>query len=128
MQRWVDKAEGFTFVDIDRVRNPDTGDVEEWADKLIREMDTYTEVSPSGKGFRLVARATLERDYHKDPDQIEIYSGNISKLMAMTGNVFEFFATIHDRQSETTALLARCEKREWNQGSSADRRYSPTPG
>ena len=114
MQRWVDKAEGFTYVDIDRVRNTETGEVEPWAEKLISELNTYTEISPSGKGFRIVARATLERDYHKDPDQVEIYSGNINKLMAMTGNVYGFYAAIQDRQSEVSALLARCENRQYN--------------
>lgn len=114
VQRWVDPAEGFTYVDIDRVRNPETGDVEEWAQTLIGELNTYCEISPSGKGFRVVARAKLPRDYHKDPDQIEIYSGNINKLMAMTGNVHDFHIAIEDRQAELDALLARCESRKFN--------------
>jgi hypothetical protein len=126
VQRWVEKSEGFTFIDLDRVRNPETGDIEPWAQQLILDLNTYCEISPSGKGFRLVARATLERDFHKDPDQIEIYSGNISKLMAMTGNLYTF-AGIEDRQSECDQLLARCEKREYNKETPLADDESPLP-
>src|SRR5438128_1227785 len=76
MQRLVDKAEGFVYVDIDKVRNPETREVQEWATALIEELDTYCEISASGKGFHLVARGTLPEDHHVDPDQVEIYSGN----------------------------------------------------
>ena len=113
VQRWIDPAEDFTFVDLDRVRNPDTGDVEPWAQTLIAELNTYCEISASGKGFHIVARGKLERDYHKDPDQVEIYSGHTNKLIAVTGNTYNF-ASIEDWQSELDALLARVEKREFN--------------
>lgn len=114
-QRWVDKSEGFTYVDLDRVRNPETAEIQEWALNLIRELDTYCEVSASGKGFHLVLRATLPRDYHKDPDQVEIYSGNIpNKLVALTGEVYSFCLEIKDRQEQADSLLKRAEAREFN--------------
>lgn len=114
-QRWVDKAEGYTYVDIDRVRDPETGEVQEWAQELIRELDTYCEISASGKGFHLVMRATLPRDFHKDPDQVEIYSGNIpNKLIALTGDADLPYLAIKDRQATAESLLRRAEDRQFN--------------
>lgn len=39
--------------DLDDVRDPDTGDLEAWADDVLDDVPTYAEVSPSGTGLRL---------------------------------------------------------------------------
>ena len=107
-QRFVDKAEGFVYVDLDKVRNADSGEVEPWASELIDELDSYTEVSASGKGFHIVCRGTLPEDFHLDPNPVEIYSGNIpNKLMAMTGDVYDLHTAIADRQEKVEQLLKR---------------------
>lgn len=109
-QRYVDKAEGFVYIDIDKVRNPDSGEIEKWAADLIDEIDSYTEISASGKGFHIVCRGTLAEDFHLDPNQVEIYSGNIpNKLMAMTGDLYDDirFTTIEDRQEKAEQLLRK---------------------
>ena len=41
-------------VDLDNVRNSDAGEVEPWAKEIIDELDSYTELSPSGTGFHIV--------------------------------------------------------------------------
>jgi primase-polymerase (primpol)-like protein len=116
LQRYVDKAEGFTYVDIDKVRDPATGEVEEWAQALIDELDTYCEISASGRGFHLVARAALPEDYHVDPCQVEIYAGNIpNKLLAMTGDVYDLHLTIKNRQADVENLLRRAKRGEFNE-------------
>lgn len=109
-QRYVDKAENFTYVDLDKCRNPETGDVEPWALDLIEWLDTYTEISASGAGFHLVAQGTVPVDFHADPNPVEIYAGNTNKLIAMTGDVFNLHVAIEDRQSQLTELLARLKK------------------
>jgi hypothetical protein len=107
-QRYVDKAEGFVYIDLDKVRNPDSGEVEPWASKLIEELDSYTEVSASGKGFHIVCQGTLEEDFHLDPNPVEIYSGNIpNKLLAMTGDVYDLRVAISNRQEKVEELLRR---------------------
>ena len=107
-QRYVDKAEGFVYIDLDKVRNPDSGEVEPWASKLIEELDSYTEVSASGKGFHIVCQGTLEEDFHLDPNPVEIYSGNIpNKLLAMTGDVYDLRVAIANRQEKVEELLRR---------------------
>jgi hypothetical protein len=106
-QRYVDPTEGFVYIDIDKVRDADTGAVEPWAEKLIEELDSYTEISASGKGFHIVCRGKLDEDFHRDPNPVEIYSGKSTKLIAMTGDVYELHTTIEDRQSKVEQLLQR---------------------
>src|SRR5581483_3759961 len=45
-----------TFIDLDRCRDRQTGKVARWAQQIVREIDSYTEVSPSGTGLRIIAR------------------------------------------------------------------------
>jgi primase-polymerase (primpol)-like protein len=37
-------------VDLDKCVAPETGEIEEWAQEVIEELDSYTEISPSGTG------------------------------------------------------------------------------
>src|SRR5207244_12523629 len=42
----------YTGVDLDKCRNPETGQIEEWAQGIIEQLDSYTESSQSGTGVR----------------------------------------------------------------------------
>ena len=42
----------FVGLDLDDCRDPETGDVEEWAREIVDDADTYAEWSPSGTGAR----------------------------------------------------------------------------
>jgi hypothetical protein len=44
---------GFVGVDLDGCRNPETGEVAAWAKKVICDLDTYAEVSPTKTGVKL---------------------------------------------------------------------------
>src|SRR5271155_4856989 len=44
---------GLVGVDIDGCRNPETGEITEWADEIIQHLDSYTEVTPSKTGVRV---------------------------------------------------------------------------
>jgi hypothetical protein len=46
-------------VDLDNCRNPKTGEIESWAQEIIEELDSYTEISPSGTGVHVLVRAKL---------------------------------------------------------------------
>jgi putative DNA primase/helicase len=39
--------------------DPETGKLDGWAREVIEELDSYTEISPSGKGVHVLVRATL---------------------------------------------------------------------
>ncbi|MGD0580188.1 MAG: hypothetical protein ABSC08_14805, partial [Bryobacteraceae bacterium] len=66
-QRWSMTGIGFVFsdgdpysgVDIDNCRNPDSGEIAEWGWRVIRGLNSYTEVSPSGTGVHTIVRGNL---------------------------------------------------------------------
>lgn len=48
----------YVGVDLDDCRDPETGNIANWAQSIIDAFDTYAEVSPSGTGIKLICRAT----------------------------------------------------------------------
>src|SRR5215211_7390675 len=46
-------------VDLDKCLNPETGEIEGWAQEVIGELDSYTEISPSGRGIHILVRGSL---------------------------------------------------------------------
>jgi AAA domain len=104
-QRFIDKTENFVYIDLDHCRNPDSGELEKWAQEIVDEIDSYCEISASGKGLHIVCRGTLPEDFHYDPK--EIYSGNSGKLMAMTGHVLGSHSQVQGRQERVEKLLRR---------------------
>lgn len=42
------------FFDLDDCIDPDTGEITLWATEIIEALDTYVEVSPSGRGIRII--------------------------------------------------------------------------
>lgn len=56
-------GDGFAGVDLDACM--ENGCIELWAQKIIGDLDSYCEVSPSGTGVKIFVRATLERGFKK---------------------------------------------------------------
>ena len=46
-------------VDLDKCLAPESGEIERWAQEIIDELDSYAEISPSGKGVHVLVRGTL---------------------------------------------------------------------
>lgn len=46
-------------VDLDKCRDPQTGAIEPWAAEVVEKLNTYTELSPSGRGLRLFCLGDL---------------------------------------------------------------------
>ena len=46
-------------VDLDKCLDPETGEIEPWAQKIIEDLDSYTEVSPSGTGVHILINGEL---------------------------------------------------------------------
>jgi primase-polymerase (primpol)-like protein len=44
---------GIVGIDLDKCRDPETGEVDDWAMLIVYELDTYTQISPTGTGLRL---------------------------------------------------------------------------
>lgn len=73
---------GVVGVDLDECRNDETGMVEPWALETIRELNSYTELSPSRTGFHIFARGELPKAGNRK-GRMEIYS--TGRFFTVTG-------------------------------------------
>jgi putative DNA primase/helicase len=65
-------ADPFVGIDLDKCRNAETGELAEWARKIIDSItDKYVEVSPSGRGIHIITRGTLRGGRKKG--SLEVY-------------------------------------------------------
>ena len=51
------EADPFVGIDLDGCRDPDTGEIADWADEIISRFDSYSEISPSKTGVKIFIRA-----------------------------------------------------------------------
>jgi putative DNA primase/helicase len=72
----------FAGVDLDDCRDPETGELEEWAAEIVQELGGYTEVSPSGTGVHVIVRGKAP---NKKRGRVEAYSSQ--RYFAVTGQV-----------------------------------------
>jgi len=67
-------------VDLDSCIDPESGEIESWAQEIIEELDSYSERSPSGIGIHVLVKAQLPPGGRRK-GQIEIYdSGRFFKV------------------------------------------------
>lgn len=115
---------GLVGIDLDTVRDPESGWIAPDALEIIRNLSSYTEISPSGYGFHIIAKAHVILQWNKkkleangiqrvdvdlntgearcDKDgnpkmktpEIEMYTGG--RYFTMTGDVYGGLATIAD--------------------------------
>ena len=96
---------GIVGVDLDKCRDADTGVIEPWAEEIVKGLNSYTEVSPSGTGLHVFGRGSLPPGKRKKA-KIEAYEH--SRFFTMTGqHLPETPTTIEDRTAELTAFHAR---------------------
>jgi len=73
----------FAGVDLDDCRDPETGTLEPWAAAVVHNLNSYTEVSPSGTGVKIFLRATKQGKRERE-GQVEIYDR--SHYFTVTGH------------------------------------------
>lgn len=76
--------DGFTGADLDKCRDPQTGKLDDWAAEIVAFAETYTEVSPSGCGLRMIWRGKVDRSAKADPVHVEVYRDK--RYLTITGN------------------------------------------
>jgi hypothetical protein len=105
-----DAADSRTGIDLDDCRDPQTGIIADWAWEIIRALDSYSEVSPSGTGVHIIIRGRLPdgkgRRKALAGGGIEMYSQG--RYFTFTGNRVE--GTPGDIRDGNSALLALHEK------------------
>lgn len=116
---------GIVGIDLDTVRDPQTGYINPTAVEIITDLDSYTEISASGYGFHILVQADLKLDKHKtrlpdnkikryevDPKigenrrkrpEIEVY--NEYRYFAFTGDRYGENKTVEERNAITKATV-----------------------
>ncbi|WP_255152929.1 phage NrS-1 polymerase family protein [Halorarius halobius] len=59
-------------VDLDDCRDPTTGELASWARDIVDRLDSYTEVSPSGRGVHIILEGDLPSGRNRRGD-VEVY-------------------------------------------------------
>ncbi|MBV8772860.1 MAG: hypothetical protein JO166_11120 [Deltaproteobacteria bacterium] len=80
----VTATDPFTVFDFDHCRDPETGEIDPTIASYVHQLDSYTEVSPSGTGVRVVVEATLP-PHHRRLGRVEMY--NDRRFVSFTGHV-----------------------------------------
>lgn len=82
---------GFSAIDIDSCRNPETGELTDMAQDIIEFCSSYTEISPSKTGIRILVKTQSvidKKNYYINNSKLglEIYiSDNTNKFVTITG-------------------------------------------
>jgi putative DNA primase/helicase len=96
--------------DIDKCRDPATGQIHSWAQRLIEKAGSYTEITPSGTGLRIIGYAKGEHLHRKlpviDGVSCELYR-RAKRYITVSGEVYSDrpLADIDDVLDATLAEL-----------------------
>jgi primase-polymerase (primpol)-like protein len=94
------ESNNLTGVDLDNSRDPETDEIEDWAEDIISRLDSYTEVSPSGTGHHILVEGAIPtgqttRNKNKVESTLEAYNEaevevyNVDRHFSFTGNHVE---------------------------------------
>ena len=108
-------GDGVVALDLDRciatgredaVRAGDLDGIDPWARTIALDLDSYTELSPSGRGLRIFVQATLPPGRGNRRGSFEVYDR--ARYVTMTGDHLATMPrTIEPRQSALDVVLAR---------------------
>jgi len=89
--------------DLDHCRDPETGQVEPWAQDAITKLNSYTEISPSGTGIRIFVKDFKLPSKGRKKGKFEVYESG--RYLTVTGHHVEGTPkTINKRQKESLEL------------------------
>jgi len=93
------EADPFVGVDLDDARDPEEETPTEWAKSIIDELNSYTEISPSGTGYHVLVEGELPPGRNRRGG-VELYE--TSRFFTVTGDHVETTPT--EIIERTTAL------------------------
>ena len=95
----------YVGIDLDKCRNNETGQIEQWARDIISELNSYTELSPSETGVHILVQGELPAGGRRK-GHVEMYDGK--RFFTMTGaHVGNTPATIEKRTAQLKVLHGR---------------------
>lgn len=96
---------GIVAIDLDECRHPDTGELTDEAVGIIKEMNSYTEISPSGTGLRIFVRGVMPEPGRKKGG-VEFFQEK--KYLTVTGHRLPGYpSSLESRQQQLDAFYAR---------------------
>jgi putative DNA primase/helicase len=104
----LSEADPYTCVDIDKCCDASTGQIDEAAQLIIEQLDSYSEYSPSGRGVHIWLRGDVGdlsgSRFRMGDLEVEVYSSK--RYMTVTGNHIGGTPTgIHDTAEALIRLL-----------------------
>jgi putative DNA primase/helicase len=110
-------------VDLDNVVNKETGEIHPAASEIIHAQGTYTEISSSGEGIRIIGKGKKPEGVRCKRDgwviKAEVYDQR--RFLVLTGRRLGAHTEVEDRQGELHQLCQRL----WPKQESSGRTQSP---
>jgi hypothetical protein len=110
----------YVGIDLDSCINPQSKEPQDWARAILGEFNAYSEVSPSGRGYKILCRGHLDKGHHGP--KIGVFQN--ARYFCITGHVLNGFGKIEERQVELDALI----RREWPQDLEDTKSQEPAKG
>ena len=103
-------GEGYAGIDLDNAVS-EKGELSAFASRVVECMNTYTELSPSGRGvhmlFKISESATLDGGKRgAKKEEIEIYCS--ARYLTVTGNVYGELKPLQPRENEMLKTYREC--------------------
>jgi hypothetical protein len=128
----------FTGIDLDSCRDPSSGEIKLWAMAIIKTVNSYCEVSPSGTGVKIILKARkpegsrctydMVSEVGTDPNkaaQCEIYDNR--RFWCMTGQVVLGFEEIREAQAELYEIIQFLTSIQPQKQSQPQQQQAPKP-
>jgi hypothetical protein len=115
------KADPFCGVDLDDCYDPETGRMEDWAYGILKDLNSYSEISPSNRGVKIFAKGNLPGS-GMNTGNIEMY--DTGRYFTVTGAMLnEFPSTIENSNGKVASLYNKLSA-----GKQEDKQNSYQPG
>lgn len=99
--------DGLCGVDLDKCVDPKTAQIEPWAREVVADLNSYTEITPSGTGLHVLVFARLPEEGRRKRN-VEVYGPGSPRYFTMTGNHLPGTpTTIEHRQEQLDAFHRR---------------------
>jgi hypothetical protein len=120
----------FAAFDLDNCRNAANGEIAIWAQKLVERVGSYTEVTVSGTGLRIIGRGTGPKVHKKQRTEgegsLETYR-KAERYIVMTGQVLPGTAPLlANIDAHVDAIVAELDAKKKMNGAASPRGRRPS--
>lgn len=98
-------AAGYMGIDLDNVIN-EAGELNQLAADIVKELDSYTEYSPSKRGLHILVRTALG-PIGKRNDEIGLEMYNNGRFFTVTGEVYGQTKPIQERTAQVRSIISK---------------------